>query len=155
MRALFDIALKSSWTSLATKLLQLSIMVERKIWSSQHPLRQFDNLGPMALKKLEESRLGIDRLRDMSAKDVAALLNQRVEGGKAIRLAARQLPRLEADVELSPITRTIIRVALTLRADFTWNDRVHGAAEPFWIWVVVRISSPLLFVHSSHSEGRS
>jgi len=44
MRAFFEIALKKGFTSLATKLHNLCIMVEKRLWTSQHPLRQFDNL---------------------------------------------------------------------------------------------------------------
>lgn len=79
----------------------------------------------------------------------------------AVRKAAYNIPRLEIEHELSPITRTIvrdpqrphglhcirynlitlqIRVTLTITPDFSWNDRFHGGAEPFWIWVTVRVA---------------
>jgi activating signal cointegrator complex subunit 3 len=38
-------------------------------------------------------------------------------------------------VGVQPITRTGLRVELTIRTDFEWSDRVHGFAEPWWIWV--------------------
>lgn len=86
--------------------------------------------------KLETMRLSIDKIRELSASDIAGLLHQRVEAGKAVRKAAQSLPRLEVEPEISPITRTIVRVTLTVRADFIWQDRFHGSAEPFWFWVV-------------------
>ena len=36
-----------------------------------------------------------------------------------------------------PITRTLIRVELDLKAhaQFIWDNKYHGTAEPFWILV--------------------
>ena len=38
-------------------------------------------------------------------------------------------------VQIQPITRTILRVTLNIKAQFEWSDRVSGTVEPFWIWV--------------------
>ena len=45
------------------------------------------------------------------------------------------LPYLDIDIQYQPITRTILKVQLTINADFTWNDRWNGNSEPFWIIV--------------------
>ena len=45
------------------------------------------------------------------------------------------LPRIEMEVSVQPITRTILKVQLTLTAEFNWNDRWNGNSEPFWIMV--------------------
>ena len=46
-----------------------------------------------------------------------------------------QFPWLDIKVQIQPITRTILRVTLNIRAQFEWSDRVSGTVEPFWIWV--------------------
>lgn len=74
----------------------------------------------MILQKLEKLRLSVDKIRDLSASDIAGMLSQRLEAGKAVRRAAHNLPRLEVEPEISPITRTIVRVTLTIHSDFTW-----------------------------------
>lgn len=77
-------------------------------------------IAPVILHKLEKMKLSIDRIRDLSASDIAGMLSQRLEAGKAVRRAAHNLPRLEVEAEISPITRTIVRVSLTIHSDFTW-----------------------------------
>ena len=45
------------------------------------------------------------------------------------------LPYIDVQVDYQPITRTILKVVLSLNADFHWNDRWNGNNEPFWIIV--------------------
>ena len=45
------------------------------------------------------------------------------------------VPYLDVQVDYQPITRTILKVMLTINADFNWNDRWNGTNEPFWIIV--------------------
>ena len=52
------------------------------------------------------------------------------------RGAAEELPLVEIEASTQPITRTVLRVRLSVKPNFRWNDKVHGkTAEPFWIWV--------------------
>ena len=56
--------------------------------------------------------------------------------GPKVKQCAMQIPCLELEATIQPITRTVLRVRLTITPGFTWNDRVHGTnSEPFWIWV--------------------
>jgi len=45
------------------------------------------------------------------------------------------IPRLELDVNIMPITRAILKVQLSIKPNFQWNDRWNGKSEPFWIIV--------------------
>ncbi len=45
------------------------------------------------------------------------------------------IPRLELDVNIKPITRAILKVQLSTKLNFQWNDRWNGKSEPFWIIV--------------------
>ena len=44
MRALFEIALKRGWAALANKTLDLCKLIDRRMWKSHSPLRQFGTL---------------------------------------------------------------------------------------------------------------
>ena len=70
----------------------------------------------------------------MTAKDIGALVNNQRQAS-AIKAEASQLPALDVQVHAQPITRTVLRVTLTLTANFDWVDRHHGGSEPWWIWV--------------------
>lgn len=43
--------------------------------------------------------------------------------------------RLELAAHVQPITRTCLKIDLTITPDFAWEDKVHGYVEPFWILV--------------------
>ena len=45
------------------------------------------------------------------------------------------VPSLEMEVSAQPITRTILKVQLTITAQFAWSPRWNGKSEPFWIIV--------------------
>jgi pre-mRNA-splicing helicase BRR2 len=46
-----------------------------------------------------------------------------------------QFPRLELAAHVQPLTRSLLRIDLTISPDFAWDDKVHGAVEPFWLLV--------------------
>jgi hypothetical protein len=46
---------------------------------------------------------------------------------------ARILPHIDIDVQMQPITRSILKISLTIYAEWNWNDRWNGRSEPFWI----------------------
>ena len=58
-----------------------------------------------------------------------------MRAGPDVKKAAYEIPSLELEANIQPITRTVLRVRLSIDANFRWNDRLHGSAEPFWIWV--------------------
>jgi len=56
--------------------------------------------------------------------------------GREVQKLVWAFPVLNLAASIQPITRTIIKVKLTITPDFTWNDRIHGTtSEPFWVWV--------------------
>ena len=70
VRGLFEICLKKGWASLSTKLLELSKCLEHQMWSTDHPLKQFNKLSFEIINRLEEKKTTIDRLRDMTENDI-------------------------------------------------------------------------------------
>lgn len=46
-----------------------------------------------------------------------------------------QLPRLELEAHIQPLSRSTVRIDLTLVPDFEWDEKVHGQCEGFWIFV--------------------
>ena len=83
---------------------------------TQDILQKLEARGPSA---------SLERLRDMTDDDIGALIFNKKMGPEVGR-CVRMLPHLQMDVSVQPITRTVLRVELTITAEFEWSDRVHG-----------------------------
>lgn len=70
VRALFDIVIRKGWSLMTSRLLTMSKVIEQQLWDFEHPLRQFRDLRPELLNKLEQAHLSLDRLREMDAKEI-------------------------------------------------------------------------------------
>jgi pre-mRNA-splicing helicase BRR2 len=55
--------------------------------------------------------------------------------GKMIHRFVHQFPRLELSAHVQPITRTVLRVKLTITPDFQFDPKAHGTFEPFYVIV--------------------
>jgi activating signal cointegrator complex subunit 3 len=110
MRALFEICLRRGWVSMTALLLDYCKAVDRRVWPHQHPLRQFDSiLSPDILHKLEDRDAGLERLYDMDEKEIGALIRH-PNGGKLVVQCLQHFPRVILSANVSPITRTVLRV---------------------------------------------
>ncbi len=133
-RALFEIVLRKNWPLLAGRLLKFAKTIERQIWDFETPLRQHPNVRSEILDKLESKNFTLDKLRELDSKEIGHLVHH-VRAGSNIKKAAHEVPLIDMDATIQPITRTVLRVRLTVTPNFRWNDRIHGGSEPFWIWV--------------------
>ena len=52
------------------------------------------------------------------------MLRQNIHGGEKIKQMASEVPHLLLDTTIHPITRTIMRINLTITPDFKWNNYV-------------------------------
>merc|ERR1719376_1885816 len=57
MRAIFEIVLHRGWAQLADKALNLCKMIDKRMWQSMSPLRQFKKIPDEAVRKLEKKNL--------------------------------------------------------------------------------------------------
>ena len=60
---------------MAGRLLQLSKIIERRLWGFENPLRQFTYLPVEILQKIEGRKLSLDMLRETSATDIGQCEN--------------------------------------------------------------------------------
>lgn len=134
-RALFTIVIRQNNPILAGRLLTISKMFEHQMWDFMTPLRQFPIISYEMIDKIESRRLSVATLREMSINEISDMLrNQKF--GQIVSRCAFELPQLEIEASLHPITRTVLRIRVTILADFKWNDRVHGKnVQSFWVWI--------------------
>ncbi|CAH8318639.1 unnamed protein product [Eruca vesicaria subsp. sativa] len=134
VRALYEIILKRGWAQLAEKALNLSKMVGKRMWSVQTPLRQFHGIPNEILMKLEKKDLVWERYYDLSSQELGELIHS-PKMGRPLRKFIHQFPKLVLAAQVQPITRTVLRVELTITPDFQWDEKIHKYVEPFWIIV--------------------
>jgi activating signal cointegrator complex subunit 3 len=133
-RALFELCLKRNWCSLAEQMLVICKTVDSRIWWFQHPLRHFTNLDLGVIVKLEEANATHDKLVDMEASEIGHMMHH-VRLGDKVKRFVNQIPKLEIEASIQPITASILRVTLIVKPAFEWHDRSHGTVQPWWIWV--------------------
>eukprot|EP01113_Clastostelium_recurvatum_P015961 TRINITY_DN1902_c1_g1_i1.p1 TRINITY_DN1902_c1_g1~~TRINITY_DN1902_c1_g1_i1.p1 ORF type:complete len:2154 (-),score=847.63 TRINITY_DN1902_c1_g1_i1:92-6553(-) len=134
IRALFEVVLKRGWAQLALRLLQVAKMVDRRMWGSLTPLRQFKDLPEELLKRLEKKEFPMERLFDLDSQALGELVHY-PQQGKNLHQHIHQFPRLDLAAYVQPITRSILRVELTITPDFNYVEKYHGNALPFFIIV--------------------
>jgi len=77
----------------------------------------------------------LDRLREMDSREIGQFIHH-MRAGADVKKAAWEIPLVDIEATIQPITRTVLRVRISVTPNFKWNDRIHGGtAEPFWIWV--------------------
>jgi activating signal cointegrator complex subunit 3 len=149
-RALYELCLRRGWPSLAETMLTLAKAVDLRVWPHQHALRQFQDSGALSadvLFKLEDKRATVDRLWDMSASEIGAMLRLNADLGARVRRCVEALPHLALEAAVQPITRSVLRVSVLLTPEFTWVDRHHGGAQRWLLWVEDPVNE-----HVYHSE---
>jgi hypothetical protein len=55
--------------------------------------------------------------------------------GKVVKKMINQIPRLQLEASIQPLTRGLLRMDLILTPDFQWDQEQHGYVEPFLILV--------------------
>jgi len=134
MRAIFEICLRRGWAALALRALNWCKMIDKRMWGSQTPLRHFKGLNEEILRKVEKKDFAWERYYDLSSAEIAELIKF-PKMGKTIHKLVHQFPKLDLSAYVQPITRSCLMVELTITPDFQWDPRVHGRAEPFWVFV--------------------
>lgn len=132
MRAIHEIVLFSGWAQLADKVLSLCKMIDRRMWQSLSPLRQFPRIPEEVVKKLEKKSFPWERLYDLAANEIGELLRM-PKLGKAVHKYIHMFPKLDLSAHIQPITRSTLKVELTIIPDFQWDERIHGSSLAFWI----------------------
>ncbi len=147
MRCLFEVCLRRGWAGLAARALRLAKCVARRQWASQTPLRQFRGVPPEVLARLERKELPWERWYDLSSQEVGELVRL-PKMGRTLHRLIHQFPRLELAASVQPVTRSVLKVDLTVTPDFQWDEKVHGTGAEPWLLLVEDADSEFLL----HSE---
>ena len=137
IRALLEIALSNRWSKASYVLASLSKDIEKRMWPNvDHPLRQF-NLQAQLLHNLSQwaDDWTVDDLAMMDAGELGDLVHMNEKHGSALKTAAEQFPKVEIVYSLRPLGHDILKIPVQVIRHFTWSPKIHGTAEPFWLWI--------------------
>ena len=142
LRAIFEICLRREWSQLARKALDLCKMVDKRMWSSMTPLRQFRGVSTDLLRRLEKKEFPWERMYDLNPQELGELVRN-PKAGKLLHKLVHQFPKLELQAHVQPITRSVLRMELTITPDFMYtvdpkdpkNDIHNPGGELFWVIV--------------------
>lgn len=134
IRAIFEIVLHKGWAQLTDKCLALCKMIQRRMWQSMTPLRQFKKVPDEVIKKIEKKNFGWERFYDLNHNEIGELVRM-PKMGRTLHKLIHQFPKMELSVHIQPITRSTLRVELTVTPDFQWDEKIHGQSQAFWIFV--------------------
>ncbi|ODM19801.1 Pre-mRNA-splicing factor brr2 [Aspergillus cristatus] len=134
IRAVFEVALKKGWSSVAKNALDLCKMAEKRMWPTMSPLRQFPNCPRDVLQKAERIDVPWASYFDLDPPRMGELLGM-PKAGRVVCDLVSKFPRLEVQAQVQPITRSMLRVELTITPNFVWDEAIHGYAQDFWILV--------------------
>ncbi|KAJ2981693.1 hypothetical protein NQ176_g1869 [Zarea fungicola] len=134
LRAVFEIALKKGWASVAKTALDLCKMAEKRMWPTMSPLRQFPSCPRDVVQKAERIDVAWDSYFDLDPPRMGELLGMPRAGRTVCNFVAK-FPRVDVQAQVQPMTRSMLKVELAITPNFEWDDAVHSGAESFWIFV--------------------
>ncbi|KAK3372516.1 Sec63 Brl domain-containing protein [Podospora didyma] len=134
LRAIFEITIKKGWASVAKLALNLCKMAEKRMWPTMSPLRQFPNCPVEIIRKAERIEVPFSSYLDLDPPRMGEMLGL-PKAGKTVCALVAKFPRVEIHAQVQPMTRSMLRVELTITPNFEWDDEIHGLAESFWIIV--------------------
>ena len=134
LRAMFEIALKKGWASVAKDALNLCKTAEKRMWPTMTPLRQFPDCPPDIIRKAERIDVPWSSYFDLDPPRMGELLGM-PKAGRQVCALVQKFPRLDVQAQVQPMTRSTLRVELTITPTFEWDEAIHGKSEGFWILV--------------------
>lgn len=134
-RALFEISLKKGWASLAYRLLNICKMTEKRLWFSQSPLRQFSVIPEIIIRKLERSSdIQWSQYFDLKPQDLGEMVKI-PKMGKTLHKYIHIFPKLEIQAVVLPVTKSMIKMELTISCDFQYDTSVLDSSLLFWLFI--------------------
>ena len=142
LRAIFEIALKKGWASVAKMSLELCKTAEKRMWPAMSPLRQFPQrseygaptISTDVVQRAERVDVPWTNYFDLDPPRMGELLGM-PKAGRVVCNAVAHFPRLEVEATCQPITRSLLRIELGLTPNFQWHQELHGLVELFWIMI--------------------
>jgi pre-mRNA-splicing helicase BRR2 len=103
-----------------------------KLTNQNQNVTRFGYMNDEIAFRVRSASLDMEKLYNGEIEDIRRALGPQID---ELKKFLSYIPRLELEVNILPITRAILKVQLSIKPNFTWNDRWNGKSEPFWIIV--------------------
>ncbi|CAK5277379.1 unnamed protein product [Mycena citricolor] len=147
LRAMFEICLKRGWAVPAKAALDLCKMVEKRMWGSMTPLRQFKGIQADIVRKAEGKQFPWYRYFDLSPPEIGELIGI-PNAGRLVHRLVHSFPKLQLQAQVQPITRSLLRIDLSIMPDFRWDDKIHGGSETFLV-LIEDVDGEIILFHDT------
>ncbi|KAJ7578996.1 putative RNA helicase [Mycena floridula] len=147
LRAMFEICLRKGWAVPAKAALDMCKMVEKRMWGSMTPLRQFKGVPAEVIRKAEGKQFPWYRYFDLSPPEIGELIGL-ANAGRLVHRLVHSFPKLQLQAQVQPITRSLLRIDLSIVPDFRWDEKIHSSAETFLI-TVEDVDGEVILFHDS------
>ena len=141
-RALFLIGINRRWGNFSKVMLDICKSIEKRLWSFDHPLCQFD-LPESIMRQIRSKNPSMEYLLDLEPQELGELVHNNKMGTKLYKLLSR-FPRIESEAEIFPIAQNVMRIHVSLTPNFKWDYEIHGTAQFFWVFVEESDKSQIL-----------
>ncbi|SPJ08848.1 pre-mRNA-splicing helicase BRR2, putative [Plasmodium sp. DRC-Itaito] len=133
-RSFFEISLKKNSYNLIKLTLKFCKMIERRMWSTMTPLRQFGLLSTELIRIIEKKNISFKNYLTMNLNEYITIFkNKKI--AKNIYKLVHHFPKLELNAYIQPINHKILKVDLNIAPDFIYNPKYHGYFMLFWVFV--------------------
>lgn len=155
-RAIYEISLRKNWAGVCKISLNLCKMIERRMWMTHSPLRQFPNVSTEIISATENSHLPFVTYFKLSAEALAEAISLKGNSRRAHDLL-QQFPKLTLNHYAQPLSHELVRVQVEVVPDWVWSA-VHGPLQTFTFMVEdvngERILFKDLLIVSKQDENR-
>lgn len=134
-RAIFEICLKKGWPRPSKMLLNLCKSVEKRMWLTNSPFRQFPRCPLDIIKRTEASSLPWNEYFNLSTPAEVGQAIRSEKNGKLAYDLLQKFPRLQMKCSMQPITKSLLKFDLEILPEWVWDSRLHGYAESFTVMV--------------------
>lgn len=135
LRAIHEICLRKKWAQLAHISLDLCKVVEKRMWNSRSPFRQFGDMAPREIiRATEASHVPFLSYFHLDAAELSEAINFKGHSQNAYELL-QLFPKLALESQAQPISQDLVRVLVDIMPEWKWNYKLHGRSELFLLVV--------------------
>ncbi|EDO14727.1 hypothetical protein Kpol_1075p5 [Vanderwaltozyma polyspora DSM 70294] len=135
LNSMKEICLKKRWSKPTKLLLDLCKAVDRRMWVTNSPLRQFSSCPVEVIRKAEASSLPwVDYMKLDSPSSVGKAIRSE-KYAKTVYDLLKRFPSLTSSCTIQPITSTLLSFELEIIPGWIWDNRYHSPIESFTILV--------------------